>query len=108
MMSQPLTVQTVTASGVNEYGDEVRGVYGTPASVFGYLEQLSSVEVLNDRDTAISQWRAFLPAGTIIGHLDRVGFLSQIFQVNGEPHHVYNPRTRTVSHIECALTVVVG
>ena len=107
LMNQPLTVQTFASTSVDAYGDEAKG-FGVSVDTVGYLEQLSSVEFVNGRDTTVSQWRAYLPAVTVIGRLDRISFQSQLFQVDGEPHHVYNPRTRSVSHIQCHLIVVVG
>jgi hypothetical protein len=96
------------SSGVDEYGDAIPASLGTPVSVSGYLEQRTSVEHLNDRDTVVSQWECYLPAATAVGHLDFINFESQKFQVDGEPAHAYNPRTRQVSHIVCKLVVVNG
>lgn len=108
LLSQPLLVQTVGAVSLNSYGDEVPGVLGAPVAVLGYLEQVSTVETLLDRDTVVSKWKGHLPASTVIGHLDYITFQSQKFMVTGAPHHAFNPRTRTVSHIECELVVVDG
>lgn len=107
-MTQPLTVQTVGAGANDEYGDETAANLGAPVAVSGYLDQTTSVEHLNDRDTVVSQWQCFLPANTVVGHLDFINFQAQRFQVDGEPAHAYNPRTRQVSHIACKLVVVNG
>lgn len=108
LLSQPLTIQTMGSSGVDEYGDQTPAGLGAPASVSGYLEQRTSVENLNDRDTVVSQWECYLPANAVVGHLDFINFQSQQFQVDGEPAHAYNPRTREVSHIVCKLVAVNG
>jgi hypothetical protein len=108
LLNQPLTVQRIGPTGTDSYGNEVAGAIGAPVAVVGYLEQQSSAEFTNNRDTVVGQWVAYLPAGTAISHLDRVAFQSQTFEVNGEPEHAYNPRTRVVSHIACRLTVIGG
>lgn len=108
LLNQPLTIQPMGASGVDEYGDAIPASLGDPVPAVGYLDQQSSVEHLNDRDTVVSQWVCYLPAGTAIGHLDHINFESQTFQVDGEPNSAYNPRTHQVSHIVCKLVVVSG
>ena len=108
LLSQPLTVQAVGPVSLNSYGDEIPGALGAPVAVRGYLEQVSTVETLLDRDTVVTKWKGHLPATTIIGHLDYINFQAQRFQVNGAPYHAFNPRTRSVSHIECELVVVDG
>lgn len=108
LMNQPLTIQQVGVAGVDQYGDEQAANIGAPVAVVGYLDQQTSIEHLNDRDTVVSQWQCFLPAGTAVGHLDFINFQSQKFQVDGEPNTAYNPRTRQVSHVVCKLVVVNG
>ena len=105
LMSQPLTVQTMGGSTKDDYGNTVPGVIGPPVATTGFLEQKDTIEYLGDQERSVSKWTAFLPAGTAIHPMDYINFEAQKFQVDGEPHHVYNPRTRIVSHIECKLTV---
>lgn len=107
LMVQPLTIQTV-GSSTDIYGDQVPANVGSPVSVTGYLEQSSTTETLVDRDTVVTSWKAYLPAGTAINYLDFITFEGQKFQVNGAPWKVFNPRTRAVSHIELELVVVNG
>lgn len=104
-MNQPLTVQTI-GSTLDVYGNSVPAPVGVPVSAVGYLEQSETIEYLLDRETVVSKWKAFFPPETVVGAKDYVTFQSQIFQVDGEPWHAYNPRTKIVSHIECKLTVV--
>lgn len=106
LMTQPLTVQTVEGTTTDEYGDTVPTPAGDPVPMFGFLEQKDTIEYLNDRQTVVSKWKAFLPATTVIGPMDYINFDSQKFQVDGEPEHLWNPRTKSVHHIECKLTVV--
>ena len=108
LLNQPLTVQTVGSTTTNAYGDQVISAVGIPVAVLGFLQQTTSVEHLLDRDTTVTTWEAFLPQGTLIGHLDYINFNAQKFQVDGEPWHVFNPRTKSVSFIACKLVVVSG
>lgn len=107
-LNQPLTIQRMGGTTTNAYGDTVLAGIGAPVAVTGYLEQGSSTENLTDRDTVVSRWTCYLPAGTEISHLDYINFKSQKFQVDGEPEFVYNPRLHNVSHIRCQLVVVSG
>lgn len=107
LLNQPLTIQKV-GSGTNDYGDETSTDSGTPVAAVGFIEQQTSIENLNDRDTVITDWIAYLPAGADIAHRDYINFGSQKFQVTGEPENCYNPRTQQVSHLRMKLTVVNG
>ena len=107
-MTQPLTVQKMGAAGTDEYGDAIPATLGPAVAVKGYLEQQASVENLVNRDTVVSRWACYLPATTDVGHLDYINFESQVFQVDGEPEHAFNPRLRQVSHIVCKLVVANG
>jgi hypothetical protein len=125
LMNQPLTIQTVGVTGTDSYGNVTTGPVGSPVATVGYLDQKDTIEYLLNRDTVVSKWIAFLPSSSItdtfnvlftdifgtigstpIGPLDYINFGTQQFQVEGEPHHVFNPRTRSVSHIECKLIEV--
>ncbi len=108
LMSQPLTVQAMGSTTQDAYGDWIPGAVGAPVAVSGYLEQSSSVEFVLNRDTTVTTWKAYLPAATVITPLSLVNFQAQVFQVDGEPWDVWNPRTKAVDHIECKLIVVAG
>lgn len=104
LLTQPLTVYPVTRT-TDAYNNQVVG-RGDGIAVKGLLQQVTSTEFVNDRDTSVTQWTAFLPASTQLGPLCQIGYGDQIFQVNGEPERVWNPRTARVSHIEAKLTEV--
>jgi hypothetical protein len=106
LLNQALTIQTIGSTTLDEYNNQIPGGIGNAVPVKGFLEQRGTTEFINGRDTTVSQWWVMLPAGTVIGHLDYINFNSQKFQVDGEPHQVYNPRTRVVVQIECKLVVV--
>ena len=108
LMTQSLTVQAMGPATQNAYGDWVPGDLGPPVAVFGYLEQLSTVEFTLNRDTTVTKWQAYLPAGTAVTPLSYINFNAQRFQVDGEPWLVWNPRRGATSHIECKLLVISG
>jgi hypothetical protein len=108
LMTQPLTVQAMGAVGYDIYGSEIPGAVGAPVAVNGYLEQSTTVEVVLNRDTTVTTWKAYLPASVVITPLSIINFQAQVFQVDGEPWDVWNPRTKAVDHIECKLIVVKG
>jgi hypothetical protein len=106
LMSQPLTIQSVGAASTDPYGNAALGPVGSPVATMGFLEQKDTIEYQTDRETVVSKWTAFLPAGTVIHPMDFVNFNAQKFQVEGEPWHVWNPRAASMSHIECKLKVI--
>lgn len=105
LMNQPLTVQLV-ADQTDEYGNSIPGATGTPVPELGLLEQKDTIEYLTDRQTVVSKWKAFLTPESVVNARAWLNFGGQVFQVDGEPWHVYNPRTKQVSHIECKLIVI--
>jgi hypothetical protein len=106
LMNQSLTVQTVGGSTLDAYGSTIPTPVGAGVTVWGYLEQTATVEFLSGRETTVTTWQAYLLAGTVIGPMDFITYQGQRFQVSGEPWHVFNPRTSSVSHIQCKLTEV--
>jgi hypothetical protein len=106
LMTQALTVQTIVTTAVDAYGNAIIGALGAPVAVSGFLEQKDTIEFVDARQTTVSKWTAYLPATAAIHPMDYINFGGQRFQVDGEPWHVYNPRTQAVSHIQCKLTVV--
>jgi hypothetical protein len=106
LLNQPLTVQGVGGSATDEYGNEVLAPAGSAIPEVGYLEQRDSTEYLDGRQTVVSRWVAYLLPESSVVATSYITFGGQTFQVDGEPWHVFNPRTRAVDHIECKLTVV--
>lgn len=104
-LNQPLTLHKNSHTTLDEYGNQVPGD-ASVSTIYGYLEQTVSAEYVVDRDTIVSGWRAFLAAGTNINAFDRIGFGGQLFEVDGAPWSVYNPRIGSVSHIQANLKVV--
>lgn len=109
ILNQPITIQTMAAATVaDDYGNKKPAASGSPTSALAFIEQLTSAEDLLNRDTTKTHWRCFLPKGTAIGHLDRITFGSQTFEVDGEPWVVWNPGRQKISHVVCFLVSING
>lgn len=106
LMSQALTVQPIGPATTDDYGNSIPGPIGAAVPEFGYLEQRDTIEYLDGRQTSVSKWTAYLTTASVVTPMAYISLGGQRFQVDGEPWHVYNPRTSEVSHIECKLVVV--
>lgn len=104
LLNQPLELHK-NGTTLDEYGNQV-DTDSTVINIVGYLEQKDTVENLDDRDTVVTSWEAYFPAGTDVNAFDRIVFGGQTFQVDGAPWQVYNPRSGSVSHIQAKLKVV--
>lgn len=102
--TQPVTVYPAII-GRDDYNNEVLTL-GDGVPTQGLLQQASTTEYTTDRDTTVTQWVIFLPAGTVIGPQSQVVYDGQTFQVDGQPERVWNPRTASVSHVEAKLREV--
>jgi hypothetical protein len=102
LLSETATVVRFTNT-VDEYGNIVRGA---PTSVVydARLEQLSSDEIVRDRDTIVADWRVFLPADADVSPYDRVDARGHTFEVSGLANEQRNPRG--IHHIEARLKFV--
>ena len=108
LLNQPISIQTIGAPTQDAYGNDKPGELGSPTETVGFIEQVTSAEDLLNRDTTKTTWQAFLPAGTVIGHLDIITFEGQTFQVDGEPWLVWHPGRQLVSHVVCKLVSIRG
>lgn len=106
LLRQALSLQSVGPTTTDDYGNSIPGALGTPVTVYGYLEQATTAEYLDARQTTVTDWQAYLPAGTSIHPMDFITYGGQKFQVSGEPWQVYNPRTSAISHVQCKLVAV--
>jgi hypothetical protein len=82
-----------TTGSTDRYGDEVV-TYAAPVSTAARVEQVTgqsaSVEILRGRDTRLTWFRVFLPAGTDVAGLDRIIWGTRTLEVDGEPATLYN------------------
>jgi head-tail adaptor len=103
LLSETVTVIRYTdatdAYGNTEPGAETRVAY--PAR----LEQLRTDEIVRDRDTVITDWRAFLPADADVTAYDRIQARGHLFEVVGLPASQHSPRG--AHHLEVHLRYVI-
>jgi head-tail adaptor len=102
LLSETATVVRY-GTAVDEYGNIIRGA-ATNVVYDARLEQLSSDEIVRDRDTIVADWRIFLPPDADISPYDRVEARGHIFEVSGLPNEQKSPRA--AHHIEARLRFV--
>jgi head-tail adaptor len=107
LLNQTVTVQRRSAGTDDVYGNETMGLTSV-AVVQGYVEQTDQTEVLDDRETYLSTHLVLLEAGTPVEAGDRLVVDEVGYEVLGPPFRPYNPRTRTVPHVECRARLVEG
>ncbi|MEM9609932.1 MAG: hypothetical protein AAGA99_21105 [Actinomycetota bacterium] len=102
LFTRPLDVTTRTedVSGV-----EPELVDGATVRVLGALWESSSRDEQADGSVVRSEASAMLPAGTVVDTDASIVDVTtgQAWQVDGQPNHVWNARTASVSHIEVKL-----
>lgn len=102
LLNQTVTIVTVT-------DDVTLDVYGnadtteTMVTTVGYLEQQQRGESGDENQILREGWTLFLPAGTVVGGDDRVIVDGNSYEVDGPSWAVFNPRTRTYSHVRVWL-----
>lgn len=103
-----LLAETVTvvryAATTDEYGNTVPGDE-TRTAYPGRLEELPTSELVRDRDTVITDWRAFLPATVDLNPYDRIEARGHLFEVVGLPNQHHTPGGP--HHVEVQLRWVV-
>lgn len=104
-LSLPCTILSRVTSGASDaYGDEIRTE--VEADTFCELQHRGSQE--GDDQVAGTSWLLILPAETEIDQDDGVLVEDVLYEVDGEPWKVRNPRTSVVSHIEARLIRTAG
>lgn len=103
LLAETVTVIRYVAT-TDEYGNTVPGAE-TRTAYSGRLEELATSELVRDRDTVITDWRAFLPATVDLGPYDRIEARGHLFEVVGLPNQQQTPRGP--HHVEVQLRWVV-
>lgn len=106
MLTTPVTI--VRAAVVTDrYGAESADwTNARRTSTVGWLNDVSSSEVVDGRDALISGWKLYLPADADVTGFDRVEIDGVTYEVNGPPSKAQTPKR--VHHIECRLLLVEG
>lgn len=92
------------AATTDRYGNTVPGAE-TRTDYPARLEQLRTDELVRDRDTVITDWRAFLPPDADINAYDRIEARGHLFEVVGLPAQQHSPRG--AHHLEVQLRWVM-
>lgn len=90
MLSETATVVRYAAT-TDVYGNTVPGAE-TRTDYPARLEQLATDEIVRDRDTVITDWRAFFPLDADITAYDRIEARGHLFEVVGLPNQHQTPR----------------
>ncbi len=106
LMTRVVTIQRRDGGAKDKYGNEIPYTSST-VTVQGHIEQTSEQEITLDRETYISEWRIFLPAGTEIDGKDRVIVDGQTFEIIGPPAHPWRPGTGE-HHVLCQARAITG
>lgn len=107
LLNQPVTINHRSPGAANVRGNSTLEVTGTDETV-GYVEQTETTEVLVDRDTVTVTHLLVLGPDETIGPRDQVVVGDVAYEVVGQPSERWNPRVRSVSHIEARLRVSAG
>lgn len=107
MLSMTVTVKNAEGSTSDRYSNPVKTPESTGTDYPAWIEQNSSSENLNDRDTTIGQWLLVLPKDAVIFADSIVEYLGQTFRVSGEPAEKRTP-FEGLHHIECQLQEIQG
>lgn len=106
LLTTPVTIITPGSMTSTRYNSQLPDwTFPDEVDTIGWLTELSTTEVLDGRDTVLTGWRLFLPAGTTITAVDRVRIDGDTFDVDGQPHSATTPNGE--HHIEVNLTRVV-
>ena len=110
LLTQPLTIHhrgPTDPPTTDKYGNEIIVETGTEP-VNGYVEQTEAQEGTVDRETYITDWLVVLPADAALSGRDWVSYGGRTLEIVGPPAKPWNPRRRSVSHIEARGQEVVG
>jgi hypothetical protein len=100
MLAETATVYTPQFDETDAYGDILTGTE-TSATYPACFEQLSSDEIVRDRDTIVADWKVVLPATASIGPFARIESSGRQFKVWGDPIEARTPQG--IHHLEIRL-----
>jgi hypothetical protein len=104
-LTQTVTVNVATLGSTDRYGNPTTSATSS-TDYDAWIEPLSSMENVIDRDTRVSMWRVILPEDATISAVDTVTYDNQTFRVRGAPRTVVDALGD--HHIEADLELVEG
>lgn len=100
MLVELATIYEPAFDALDAYGNPQPGTE-TSAVWPARFEQLSSDELVRDRDTVVADWRLFLPPEATVSQFARVESAGRRFDVWGDPIERRTPRG--IHHLEIRL-----
>lgn len=100
LLNQPVTLHQRSPGAEDEHGNPA-DVEATVATV-GFISQQAASE-LGPEGVQQESYRLFLPAGTPVTGWDAATVDGTRFEIDGPPWPVFNPRTKTVHHVEATI-----
>lgn len=92
------------AGSQDVYGNELEG----EATATGDCSLQQQQRAEGGDGLSDTRWLLVLPAGTVIDTGDAVKVDGRRYELVGEPWPVTDPRTQTVSHVECTVRRAAG
>lgn len=93
LLTEAAEILSFTQSGEDAYGNPrpTWDAEGSGTAVYGRLEQIARDENVTDRDTQVTRWRFYMPAGTVITGRDRLATSEGVLEVEGPPRRMRTP-----------------
>lgn len=105
---QPVDLLTRTVTGQDSDGNDVWGTTTTTIVGCAFDPGGSTELQQGSRDTVTTRPTVFLPAGTVVGAVDRVTVAGRTFEVDGTPLYYSNPFTGYTPGPVITLTRITG
>lgn len=101
-----VTIRRETGSATDRYGNLVTSGAATETLTSAWLEQSTTAEDLEDRDTRVSSYLLVLPPEADLLATDTVIYNAESYRVAGKPRKVYN--SRGLHHVEVTIELLEG
>lgn len=107
MQGVTVTLTTVTVNGRDGYGNDATITSTRDVTGCAFVPQQTS-ESTQGAEEVIANAKLYLPAGTVVGHLDRIEYNGVTYQVQGNSSAWVSPFTASQSPVMVDLREVSG
>lgn len=104
-MNKTVSVVNLTYNTTDRYGNPASSV-SDEIEYPAYIEQVSTLETLNDRETRNTKYLLILPATADIDATSTVTYGLDSYRVNGKPHILET--SRGPHHLEVEIELIEG
>lgn len=101
LMTRPAKLVSVTDGGEDAYGNPTETE--TETSVLCEMQQVQRSESPNPDSWQVGTYWLFLSVATDVAGVDRLEMDGDIFDFQGPPSKVWNPRTASFSHWQATV-----